>query len=125
MASQQRGGTGEQSQPAQQDIESQQRQRVEKEEDREEEEEAGLYWPSQRHEWADVAPLWPDDGCAKVVSITYSDRDAELLAYLRAVVAAGDMSHRALRLTAEVSAPRTALAMAAAGDASRGPLHVS
>lgn len=42
---------------------------------------------SESAEWADVQPVWPGEDEQRVVAIAYSERDEELLAYFRALVA--------------------------------------
>lgn len=58
---------------------------------------------SSRAEWADVHPA--DEAVepgVPVVSIAYSSKDAQILGYFYAVVAAGEKSQRVLDLTEEV-----------------------
>ncbi|KAF2454832.1 farnesyltransferas-like protein [Lineolata rhizophorae] len=53
--------------------------------------------------WADVTPIELDDGGpSPLVAIAYSDDYAEAMSYLRAVMAADEMSERALALTEDL-----------------------
>ncbi|KAJ1726536.1 CAAX geranylgeranyltransferase alpha subunit [Coemansia biformis] len=54
---------------------------------------------SQQEEWADVTPLPQDDGENPVCPIAYTDEYRETMDYLRAVMARGEVSQRALALT--------------------------
>ncbi|KAH8341613.1 protein farnesyltransferase/geranylgeranyltransferase type-1 subunit alpha [Drosophila kikkawai] len=56
---------------------------------------------SARSEWADVEPLAQDDGTNPVVSIAYSQMFREVFDYMRAVIARGEKSQRALDLTTD------------------------
>lgn len=57
-------------------------------------------------EWAGVAPIPLNDGSQSgampLASIAYPDEYLEATSYLRAVMAANEMSERALKLTADV-----------------------
>lgn len=57
-------------------------------------------------EWADIAPIPLNDGSESgampLASIAYPDEYLEATSYLRAVMAANEMSERALKLTADV-----------------------
>src|SRR5262249_42745751 len=52
-------------------------------------------------EWADVSPLAQDDGPAPLAQIAYTPAYSTAMSYLRAVMAADELSFRALRLTAD------------------------
>eukprot|EP00899_Mesostigma_viride_P017092 jgi/Mesvir1/25384/Mv01424-RA.1 len=67
---------------------------------------------SERPEWQDVTPIPQNDGPHPVVSIAYSDEFRETMDYFRAIVAANEMSRRALELTREVIAQNPASYMA-------------
>ncbi|XP_064540876.1 protein farnesyltransferase/geranylgeranyltransferase type-1 subunit alpha [Drosophila montana] len=56
---------------------------------------------SERKEWADVTPLPQDDGPNPVVSIAYRPKFREVFDYMRAIIAKGEKSQRALELTTE------------------------
>eukprot|EP00756_Hemistasia_phaeocysticola_P001257 Hpha_TRINITY_DN10891_c0_g1::TRINITY_DN10891_c0_g1_i1::g.23143::m.23143/K05955/FNTA; protein farnesyltransferase/geranylgeranyltransferase type-1 subunit alpha len=56
---------------------------------------------SRREDWKDVKPV-PLDDDGDVVAIQYSQRFAECHAYFRAVVAAGELSLRVVKLTEDV-----------------------
>ncbi|KAH8298079.1 hypothetical protein KR018_006243 [Drosophila ironensis] len=56
---------------------------------------------SERPEWKDVQPLEQDDGPSPVVSIAYSQKFREVFDYMRAVIAKGEKSQRALNLTTD------------------------
>jgi protein farnesyltransferase/geranylgeranyltransferase type-1 subunit alpha len=57
-------------------------------------------------EWADVTPIPLDDGsnsgAMPLATIAYPDEYLEATSYLRAVMAANEMSERALKLTEDV-----------------------
>ena len=57
-------------------------------------------------EWASIQPIPLDDGSDSgtmpLATIAYSDHYLEATSYLRAVMAAHEMSERALQLTADV-----------------------
>lgn len=57
-------------------------------------------------EWADITPIPLNDGSESgimpLASIAYPDEYLEATSYLRAVMAANEMSERALKLTADV-----------------------
>ncbi|KAJ5812126.1 hypothetical protein N7474_008427 [Penicillium riverlandense] len=57
-------------------------------------------------EWADITPIPLDDGsnsgAAPLATIAYPPEYLELTSYLRAVMAANEMSERALKLTEDV-----------------------
>eukprot|EP01136_Pigoraptor_vietnamica_P020042 Opistho-1_new@68393 len=55
-----------------------------------------------RPDWADVVPIPQDDGPAPVVAIAYTEEFKDAMDYFRAVVRAGELSQRALGLTADV-----------------------
>lgn len=55
-----------------------------------------------RRELLDVVPLPPLRGTVPVVQIEYDDRAREVLSYLRAFIALGEKSERALTITGEV-----------------------
>ncbi|KAJ2786010.1 CAAX geranylgeranyltransferase alpha subunit [Coemansia javaensis] len=57
---------------------------------------------SQQPEWSDVTPLPQDDGDSPICPIAYTDEYRERMDYLRAVMAKGEVSRRALALTARV-----------------------
>lgn len=51
-------------------------------------------------QWADVTPFPQDDGGPNpLAAISYTEGYAEAMSYLRAVMAANEMSERALELT--------------------------
>jgi protein farnesyltransferase/geranylgeranyltransferase type-1 subunit alpha len=52
--------------------------------------------------WADVVPIPQEESSTALAQIAYSDGYAEAMAYLRAVMAAGDMSERVLGLTQDI-----------------------
>jgi protein farnesyltransferase/geranylgeranyltransferase type-1 subunit alpha len=52
--------------------------------------------------WADVVPLPQEDSSTALAQIAYSEEYSEAMAYLRAVMAAGDMSERVLDLTQNI-----------------------
>ncbi|KAH8257729.1 hypothetical protein KR038_009140 [Drosophila bunnanda] len=56
---------------------------------------------SARSEWADVEPLAQDDGNNPVVSIAYSQMFREVFDYMRAIIARGEKTQRALDLTTD------------------------
>ncbi|XP_017153794.1 protein farnesyltransferase/geranylgeranyltransferase type-1 subunit alpha [Drosophila miranda] len=56
---------------------------------------------SERAEWADIAPLAQDDGPNPVVSIAYSQKFREVFDFMRAIIAKGEKSQRALDLTTD------------------------
>lgn len=57
-------------------------------------------------EWASIQPIplndGSDSGAMPLASIAYSDEYLEATSYLRAVMAANEMSERALRLTEDI-----------------------
>ncbi|KAJ2709635.1 CAAX geranylgeranyltransferase alpha subunit [Coemansia spiralis] len=55
---------------------------------------------AQQDEWKDVTPLPQDDGENPICPIAYPDEYREVMDYLRAVMAQGEVSQRALALTA-------------------------
>ncbi|KAJ2364218.1 CAAX geranylgeranyltransferase alpha subunit [Coemansia sp. RSA 2607] len=57
---------------------------------------------SQQPEWADVTPLEQQDGGYPLCPIAYTDSYKELMGYMRAVMAAGEISKRAYSLTSQV-----------------------
>ncbi|KAH8377043.1 hypothetical protein KR093_002940 [Drosophila rubida] len=71
--------------------------------DSSDEENLGTDWLpySERDDWADVTPLPQDDGPNPVVSIAYSPKFREVFDYMRAIIAKGEKSQRALDLTTE------------------------
>ncbi|KAH8409426.1 hypothetical protein KR222_003792 [Zaprionus bogoriensis] len=56
---------------------------------------------SERPEWSDVTPLPQDDGTNPVVAIAYSPKFREVFDYMRAIIAKGEKTQRALDLTTE------------------------
>ncbi|ALC38174.1 CG2976, partial [Drosophila busckii] len=56
---------------------------------------------SEREDWSDITPLPQDDGPSPVVSIAYSPKFREVFDYVRAIIAKGEKSQRALDLTTE------------------------
>ncbi|XP_037708684.1 protein farnesyltransferase/geranylgeranyltransferase type-1 subunit alpha [Drosophila subpulchrella] len=71
--------------------------------DSSDEEYLGTDWVpySERSDWKDVEPLAQDDGPNPVVSIAYSQKFREVFDYMRAVIARGEKSQRALDLTTD------------------------
>ncbi|XP_052851223.1 protein farnesyltransferase/geranylgeranyltransferase type-1 subunit alpha [Drosophila gunungcola] len=71
--------------------------------DSSDEEYLGTEWMpySERSDWKDVKPLAQDDGANPVVSIAYSQKFREVFDYMRAVIARGEKSQRALDLTTD------------------------
>ncbi|KAJ2158744.1 CAAX geranylgeranyltransferase alpha subunit [Coemansia sp. RSA 552] len=57
---------------------------------------------AQQEMWADVVPLPQDDGEMPVCPIAYTDEYREMMDYLRAVMAKGEVSSRALDLSGRV-----------------------
>ncbi|KAJ2758622.1 CAAX geranylgeranyltransferase alpha subunit, partial [Coemansia nantahalensis] len=57
---------------------------------------------AQQDEWKDVTPLPQDDGENPICPIAYTDEYREAMDYLRAVMAQGEVSQRALALTTRV-----------------------
>lgn len=55
-----------------------------------------------RRELLDVAPIPPSRNRVPIVEIAYTDEANEVLSYLRAFVAKGEMSERALAVTGQV-----------------------
>ncbi|KAJ2669581.1 CAAX geranylgeranyltransferase alpha subunit [Coemansia sp. RSA 1085] len=53
-------------------------------------------------EWKDVEPIEQDDGKSPMCPIAYTDEYREMMGYLRAVMAVGEISKRALELTGRV-----------------------
>lgn len=53
--------------------------------------------------WADVEPLQQDNGGPHpLAAIAYSEEYSEAMAYLRAIMAKGDLSERVLELTEDI-----------------------
>ncbi|KAJ2011770.1 CAAX geranylgeranyltransferase alpha subunit [Coemansia sp. S85] len=69
-----------------------------------EESDEGLLLPpmSEQEEWSDVVPIPQDDGRHPVCPIAYTDEYVEMTDYFRAVMAAGEVSHRAFELSGRV-----------------------
>jgi protein farnesyltransferase/geranylgeranyltransferase type-1 subunit alpha len=57
---------------------------------------------SRDPDWQDVIPLPQDDGNNPLAQISYTEDYAEAMAYLRALMAANEMSERALRITSHI-----------------------
>ncbi|KAJ2000248.1 CAAX geranylgeranyltransferase alpha subunit [Coemansia thaxteri] len=57
---------------------------------------------SQQEEWKDVVPIPQDDGKNPVCPIAYTDEYREMTDYFRAVMASGEVSQRALKLSGRV-----------------------
>ncbi|XP_017063231.1 protein farnesyltransferase/geranylgeranyltransferase type-1 subunit alpha [Drosophila eugracilis] len=71
--------------------------------DSSDEEYLGTEWISysERSDWDDVEPLAQDDGPNPVVAIAYSQKFREVFDYMRAIIARGEKSQRALDLTTD------------------------
>lgn len=53
--------------------------------------------------WADIAPFPQDDGGPNpLAAISYTEGYAEAMSYLRSVMAANELSERALELTEDI-----------------------
>lgn len=53
--------------------------------------------------WADIEPLQQDNGGPyPLAAIAYSEEYSEAMAYLRAIMAKGDLSERVLELTEDI-----------------------
>ena len=53
--------------------------------------------------WADIEPIQQDEGgLYPLAAIAYSEEYSEAMAYLRAVMAKGDLSERVLKLTEDI-----------------------
>ncbi|KAI8323845.1 hypothetical protein GQ54DRAFT_257615 [Martensiomyces pterosporus] len=57
---------------------------------------------SQQEEWRDVVPIPQDDGPHPICPIAYTDEYKEMMDYFRAVIAKGEVSERALKLSSRV-----------------------
>ncbi|KAJ1846266.1 CAAX geranylgeranyltransferase alpha subunit [Coemansia sp. RSA 2708] len=57
---------------------------------------------AQQAAWQDVEPIAQDDGPSPICPIAYTDEYREMMGYLRAVMAAGEESARALALSGRV-----------------------
>ncbi|KAJ2183652.1 CAAX geranylgeranyltransferase alpha subunit, partial [Coemansia sp. RSA 1935] len=57
---------------------------------------------AQQAEWQDITPIEQEEGEGSMCPIAYTDEYRELMGYLRAVMAVGEVSERALALTARV-----------------------
>ncbi|KAJ2660996.1 CAAX geranylgeranyltransferase alpha subunit [Coemansia sp. RSA 1199] len=57
---------------------------------------------AQQAKWQDITPIEQDEGEGSMCPIAYTDEYRELMGYLRAVMAVGEVSERALALTARV-----------------------
>ncbi|KAJ1645881.1 CAAX geranylgeranyltransferase alpha subunit [Coemansia asiatica] len=57
---------------------------------------------SKQDEWKDVTPLEQEDGQFPICPIAYTDKYKEMMDYMRAAMAAGEVSERAYRLTSDV-----------------------
>ena len=54
-------------------------------------------------EWSDIEPLHQDEGGPHpLAAIAYSEEYSEAMAYLRAVMAKGDLDERILKLTEDI-----------------------
>merc|ERR1712018_72461 len=56
---------------------------------------------SERPEWSDIQPLNQEDGEVPVVKIAYSDKFKDVYKYFRAIYQSGEVSQRALDITAD------------------------